>query len=181
MVTYASDAKAYTNAGTWTTNVAIPFGNSNYVFAEGTTTSAALTVNKAESKILASATTSTYYKNNGGRATLKADGIKADFVKLQIKNSSGEWEDVAASNYEVKEGSTIVELRQTYLTSKTSDGKDRFEYDKDYTFRFVYDDNYSNSPESTLKIRKYTAPSNNSSSSSTTTTTTKKVVNTATH
>ena len=184
----------------WTTKVKI-YNNSsdghsnlkNYKFVDAdgksvTELSATLTINKATAKIVDSKTTKTYYKNNGGRATITCTGLLGDFDKLQVSDGS-EWKEVTYSQtvsdslYVRKtdsNGNTIIELRQAYLQSKDDTGKANFEVGKKYKFRLVYGDNYTSTyPETTLSIENYTAPSNNSSSSSSTTTTAKKVVNTA--
>ena len=203
-ITYAtSDKTAYKDVvdGGWTTKVKI-YNNSsdghsnlkNYKFVNAngesvTELSATLTINKATANIVNSKTTKTYYKNNGGRATITCTGLLDDFTKLEVYDtSSQQWKEVTYSTtvsdslYERKtdsNGNTIIELRQAYLQSKDG-SKANFEVGKKYKFKLTYSDNYDTTELVTeLSIENYTAPSNNSSSSSSTTTTAKKVVNTA--
>ena len=167
---YTLSYSSNTNAGTATITVT---GIGNY---SGTAT-ARFSINKATAYIKTGSTTAsssdyTYYKNDKGDVTLVSTGVFSEFDKLQISNGEN-FTDVGTENYTTASGSTCVTLKESYLQT--------LEYDKDYVFKFVYKtDNYTESyPTVTLKVRKYTAPSNNSSSSSSTTTTAKKVVNTA--
>ena len=187
-------ARRYKGVGDWTVKVKLPSNvdegqadpkNYTLVDSEGTHVdelSATLTINQATATVDKSASTSIYYKNNKGTATIKSNGLSGDFKSLWIKNSEGEWKEVDDELYTVSEnGPTVIVLKEEYLQSLT-DNKETFEIGKDYEFALKFSDNYTNDPiaTTTLQVRKYTAPaSDSSSSSSTTTTTAKKVVNTS--
>ena len=187
-------ARRYKGVGEWTVRVKLPSNvdegqadpkNYTLVDSEGTHVdelSATLTINQATATVDKSASTSIYYKNNKGTATIKSNGLSGDFKSLWIKNSEGEWKEVDDELYTVSEnGPTVIVLKEEYLQSLT-DNKETFEIGKDYEFALKFSDNYTNDPiaTTTLQVRKYTAPaSDSSSSSSATTTTAKKVVNTS--
>ena len=187
-------AHRYKDVGEWTVSVKLPLNveegqadpkNYTLVDSEGTHVdelSATLTIKQATATVDKSASTSIYYKNNKGTATIKSNGLSGDFKSLWIKNSEGEWKEVDDELYTVSEnGPTVIVLKEEYLQSLT-DNKETFEIGKDYEFELLFSYNYTNDPAATttLQVRKYTAPaSDSSSSSSTTTTTAKKVVNTS--
>ena len=187
-------ARRYKGVGEWTVRVKLPSNvdegqadpkNYTLVDSEGTHVdelSATLTINQATATVDKSASTSIYYKNNKGTATIKSNGLSGDFENLWIKISEREWIEVDKDFYTVSEnGPTVIVLKEEYLQSLT-DNKETFEIGKDYEFALKFSDNYTNDPiaTTTLQVRKYTAPaSDSSSSSSATTTTAKKVVNTS--
>ena len=187
-------ARRYKGVGDWTVRVKLPSNvdegqadpkNYTLVNSEGVHVdelSATLTIKQATATVDKSASTSIYYKNNKGTATIKSNGLSGDFENLWIKISEREWIEVDKDFYTVSEnGPTVIVLKEEYLQSLT-DNKETFEIGKDYEFELQFSDNYTNDPiaTTTLQVRKYTAPaSDSSSSSSTTTTTAKKVVNTS--